>query len=96
MNQSNPLFYGTFKRSMEGQDRTRTAVSRPRFHAGCVEIGKAAGHISMHGHLHTHIFPGLGALFGRGKHVASFATFFLKCHGTTREAMYVDSIGHHV
>lgn len=27
-------------------------------------------YIYMHGHLHTHIFPGLGALFGRGKHVA--------------------------
>lgn len=52
--------------------------------------------ICMQGHLHTHIFPGLGALFGGGKHVASFATFLLKCHGIIREKVYVDSIGDHV
>lgn len=63
------------------------------FTLGVWNEGKAAMP-TFASHLHIHIFPGLGALFGRRKEGSSFATILLKCHGITRKDIQLGSITH--
>lgn len=80
INQSNTALYTVLVRN--GQ-----RCPGPRFHAGWKGI------ICIR-HLHTHIFPGLEALFGERKEESSFATILLKCHGTTHKDIHIGSITH--
>lgn len=76
--------------------RPRTAVSRPRFHAGCVvRKGCCATFTCMDICIHI-FFPVWELYSAEGNMQLSFATFLLKCHGITRKEMYVDTVTRNV
>ena len=54
-----------------------TAVSRPRFHAGCVEIGKATlPHLYASINLHIHIFSRFGSFIWQRETCSYFCHVF--------------------
>ena len=71
-------------------------MSRPHFHAGCVEIGKATLlNLYAEQFAYTYFFP-VWELYGRGKYVPTSTTYFLECHGFSRKELFFDSLAQNV